>query len=322
MKLVLPPYRPQLATLARVPPSDDDLTVGGELKHDGWRAGAILRPGKPPRLESRHNNDLSARFPTLITALARLPVENAMLDGEIAVLMPDGRTDFQALQHGTHGIGLLVYYAFDVVHHDGDDVARLPYVDRKARLAKLLAGEAAHGVIRYTSHIIGNSARMLAGACELGAEGIVCKRLDAPYRPGRSRDWLKYKCLRTEPFVLGGFTAGATRVSSLLVGYHDAAGALRYAGSVSTGKGFTHEFLRGLYGRLVHIEQPRSPFEGFEPSFVRSPWSKGRESPARWVKPVAVVSVSYLELARAGQLRHASFQGFQRDVVARDVVRK
>jgi bifunctional non-homologous end joining protein LigD len=154
---------------------------------------------------------------------------------------------------------------------------------------------------------------VLERACALGAEDIVCKRLDAPYRAGRSRDWLKYKCLCTRPSVLGGFTAG---VSTLLVGHYDSAGVLRYAGSVGAGLGFTSEFLRELYNQLVQIEQARSPFAGFEPRLVRSPWSKDRGTLARWVKPIAVMSVSYLDLTSSRELRHAWFQGFPRDIAS------
>lgn len=316
---MLPPYRPQLATLAPGLPADDPA-VGVELKQDGWRGAAKLRAGRG-RLESRHNNDLTSRFPTVVAALERLPATTAMLDGELVVLMPDGRTNFQALQRRRLEQGVHAFYAFDLVHQDGEDVARLPFTERKARLEELVRSEAAHGVIRYMPHFVGDAPRVLASACALGAEGIVCKRLDAPYRPGRSRDWLKFKCLQKEPFVIGGFTAGRNSVSTLLVGYHDARGALRYAGSVGAGKGFTQEFLRELHVQLIDLEQARSPFVGFEPSMVRSPWTKDSGTRPRWVKPLAVITVAYLELSARGQLRHASFQGFRADLTARDVVR-
>lgn len=320
LEQVFPLYRPQLATLARTPPTDDP-SLGAELKHDGWRAAAVLRPGRHPRLESRHNTDLTARFPDVVIALKRLRVESALLDGELAVLMPDGRTNFEALQRRDFGHGRLVYYAFDLIHQNGEDVARRPLAERKAILEALVASEAADGVIRYTSHIIGDAPRVLARACELGAEGVICKRLDAPYRSGRSRDWLKYKCLHKEPFVVGGFTAGTNSVSALLVGYHDAAGALRYAGNIGAGKGFTREFMRELYAQLVALEQARSPFAGFEPTTVRTQWTKARGVRPRWVKPLAVIDVAFLEITEGGQLRHASFQGFRQDLAARDVVR-
>lgn len=317
---MLPPYRPQLATLARTAPKDDP-TVGVEWKHDGWRAAAILRSGRPPRLESRHNSDLTARFPEVIAALKRLRVESAMLDGELAVLMPDGRTNFEALQRRNFGTGRVVFYAFDLIHQNGEDVARRSLAERKAMLETLVAGDTAAGVVRYTPHIIGDAPRVFTRACELGAEGVVCKRLDAPYRPGRSRDWLKYKCLRKEPFVVGGFTAGKNSVSALLVGYHDTGGALRDAGTVGAGMGFTQEFLRALYIQLAAIEQPRSPFAGYEPTLVRSQWTKSRGALPRWVKPLAVIDVAFLEITSGGMLRHASFRGFRLELKPRDVVR-
>ena len=168
-------------------------------------------------------------------------------------------------------------------------------------------------MIRYMPHIVGHGPRVLEHARSIHAEGIVCKRLAAPHRPGRSRDWLKCKCVQTKPFVVGGFTHSGQRlmaVSALLVGHYDAQGQLHYAGDVGTGQGFTREFLQELYRQLLKLEQPRSPFVRYEPTGIRSAWNKGAVLPVSWVAPLAVADIDHLELTNNGRLRHPSLPTF------------
>jgi len=283
--------------------------------------GCAIESGRV-RLVSRNARGWSDSFPTVCQAALRLPLRAALLDAELAVLLPNGLTSFQALQNRTAlpPNSQLVLQAFDLLHLDGEDLRRRPLVERKAQLERVLARDAVAGVIRYTPHIVGDGPRVLAHACALGAEGIVSKRLDAPYTSGRTRDWLKSKCVCAEPFVVGGFTVSGNAVGALLVGEYSAAGELRFAGSVRAGKGFTREFLRELRDQLRAFEVHQSPFAKFSPTTLRSPWGQRHAVPTRWVTPVVVASVSYLERT-AGGLRHASFQGLRDDLHAHEVVR-
>jgi bifunctional non-homologous end joining protein LigD len=156
----------------------------------------------------------------------------------------------------------------------------------------------AEGVIRYVPHLVGDGARILEQACKLGVEGIVAKRLSAPHMDGRSKNWLKLKCERVAPFVVGGFTASGAAVSALLVDCYDARGQLVFAGSVGTGKGFTRELLQGLRTQLVRIEQQSSPFAGFSPKTLKSPWGQRRAAPTHWVHPLLVVQVAFTGVDR------------------------
>lgn len=319
----LPPYRPQLATLAREPPSSDEWLC--ELKHDGWRMSCGIDSGRV-RLVSRHARIWTDTFPVVQQAAQRLPLKSALLDGELAVVLQTGLTSFQALNNrGSLPPGAkLVYFAFDLIYLNGEDVGRRPLESRKAILESLLEPEVTAGVLRYTPHIIGEGPRVLAHACALGAEGIVSKRRRSIYVPGRSRDWLKCKCARIEPFVIGGYTeasgAGGT-LGTLLVGQHDALGRLCYAGSVGTGMGFNREFLRELHAQLLQLVAPSSPFEAFNPTTVRSPWGKRQPASTRWVRPLVVIDVAFLERSSTGQLRHPSFRRFRPDLVAASVIR-
>ena len=136
------------------------------------------------------------------------------------------------------GRGGMVYYAFDLLFLDGEDLRKLPLIERKSRLAALLEGQPPGGPIFYSDHVVGNGAETFAHACEMGLEGIVSKRADAPYRAGRGRDWVKVKCIQRQEMVIGGWTdpqGSRTGFGALLIGYHDADGQLRYAGKVGTG---------------------------------------------------------------------------------------
>ena len=320
-------YEPQLATLAEVPPDDDDLGWLSELKQDGYRMSVQLLAAGRARLISRHGRGWSDSFPTIVRAARTLPFKTALLDGELTVVMPNGLTSFEALQHrrALPPGSRIIFWAFDFLFANGKDLRRQPLSERKAQLEHALGADGVDDAIRYMPHIVGHSRRVFERAREIGAEGIVCKRLAATHVPGRSRDWLKCKCIQTKPFVVGGFThagGGAhAAVSGLLVGYYDAKGRLRHAGHVGAGKGFTREFLQTLYAQIIQLEQPRSPFARYEPSVVRSPWHQERALAVRWVKPLVVVDVGFLELSSWGQLRHASFRGFRADVQAHDVIR-
>jgi bifunctional non-homologous end joining protein LigD len=304
-------YEPQLATLVESPPEGDRWLH--EVKFDGYRIGCCIDRGSVA-LISRKGNDWTRDFPEVRDAAARLGVRSALVDGEVAVVLPDGRTSFQALQGALAGgdRGGLTYFVFDLLHLDGRDLRRAPLEERKARLAPLAGTDP---VVKYAEHWTGGGPQVFREACRLRFEGLVSKRRDAPYRPGRNADWLKSKCTLRQEFVVGGFTdsqRGKDRIGSLLVGHRDEGGKLVFAGKVGTG--YTDAVARDLRRRLEPLEQRESPF-------ARRPegWL-GRE--AHWVRPDLVAEVAFTEWTRDGKVRHPSFQGLRADRPARGVVRE
>jgi len=256
-----PRYRAQLALLVGEAPSGSGWIH--ETKFDGYRIGAALDRGAAT-LWSRNGKDWTDRFPAVARAVERLPAGTALLDGEVAAVLPDGRTSFQALQRSFGGSGApLLYLVFDLLHLDGEDVGALPLLERKRRLEELLARAGDAGPIRLSRHVTGDGAGVHREACRRGLEGIVSKRAGAPYRPSRNGDWLKVKCVQRQELVIGGFTdpEGAARdgIGALLVGHHDAPGGpLRFAGKVGTG--FTNSSARALRRRLAPLETDAPPF--------------------------------------------------------------
>src|SRR5712692_6929546 len=284
------------------------------MKHDGYRILARLDHGRV-RLLSRNGRDWSDKFPTIAEAVGRLPAERALLDGEVAVLQPDGTTSFQALQNflsGT-GPGQLVYMVFDLLHLDGWDLTGARLEDRKAVLERLLAsGNGKSGPVRYSDHVAGDGPDFFTHGCRLGLEGVIAKRRDAPYRSTRGADWLKIKCVKRQEVVIGGYTdpeGSRIGIGALLVGlYGD--GRLVYAGKVGTG--FGQKTLRALKKRLAPLEQKACPF-------ATCPTGVGRP---HWVKPELVAEVSFSEWTADGKMRHPSFQGLREDKPATSVVRE
>jgi bifunctional non-homologous end joining protein LigD len=256
-------------------------------------------------------------FPGVKAAVARLPARTALIDGEVAVPLPDGRTSFQALQNALSRSGAgTVYYAFDLLHLDGRDLTGEPLETRKQALQELVAGAPGGTAVFFSGHVAGNGSRFFDQARERGLEGIVSKRRREPYRSGRSLSWLKTKCVSRQEFVIGGFTEpeGAREaLGALLIGYYDRAGKLMFAGKVGTG--FSQKVLRDLRKRLGLLQQSACPFAvPPPPAFV------GRT--AHWVRPELVGEVNFIEWTHDGRLRHPSFQGLRADKPARDVVRE
>jgi bifunctional non-homologous end joining protein LigD len=309
-------YKPQLATLVDRPPSGDEWLH--EIKYDGYRIGVRIRNGAVS-LYSRTGKDWTASFPTIVAAAGKLGLKEALIDGEIAVVLPDGRTSFQALQNRFgDGIpraeGSLVYFAFDLLRLEGVSLEGLPLEERKARLKKLLGKPSAAGVFRFADHVVGNGGALFDHARKLGLEGIISKRRDLPYRPGRHGGWLKIKCTLRQEFVVGGFTdpeGARAGIGALLIGYYDD-GVLIFAGRVGTG--FTQKSATELRARLDGLERKQSPFTP-PPAGVL-----GRT--AHWVTPSLVAEVAFTEWTGDGKIRHQSFLGLRRDKAPKDVRRE
>src|SRR5690606_10515786 len=247
-------------------------------------------------------------------AAAELPVREAILDGEAVVLDRHGRSDFQALQQalGASGEAETFFYAFDLPHLDGHDLTGVPLHERKAALEALL--EQAPAPIRYSEHVAGPGPRFRAEACRLGLEGVVSKRSDAAYTQGRTRTWLKSKCVKRQEFVVVGWTEPQGRrsgIGSLVLGVHDD-GRLVYAGRVGTG--FDAATVEELRTRLEPLGRKSPPVEGAPPS------ARGRR--IHWVRPELVAEVAFTEWTADGAVRHPSFQGLREDRDPADVVRE
>lgn len=302
---------PQLATLVASPPSGDAWLH--EMKFDGYRILCRIDRGRVT-LSSRNAKDWTARFPQVAEAAAGLPVRQAYLDGEVAMLLPNGTTSFQSLQNATTtgAAGQVVYFVFDLLHLDGQDLTGASLAARKAALGRLF-GRRRSGALRYSDHVAGHGDAFFRQACRRSLEGIVSKRGDAPYESGRGRGWLKVKCIQEQEFVIGGFTeprGSRAGLGALLVGVHDGSGRLAYAGRVGTG--FTEASARSLRERLDRLRAPRSPFLGRVPG----------AADALWVKPALVGQVAFTEWTADGRLRHPAFKGLREDKPTADVVRE
>ncbi|HSL84886.1 MAG TPA: non-homologous end-joining DNA ligase, partial [Thermoanaerobaculia bacterium] len=254
---------PQLPTLVERAPAGEEWLH--EIKLDGYRLLAYVEGGKA-RLVTRKGRDWTARLRPLADALVRalvdpLPEGEAVLDGEAVALQPDGTTSFAALQQALSEKRpeRLQLYLFDLLHLEGWDLRESPLAERKALLRRLLPA-GAEGVVRYSDHVAGQGEAFQRQACRYRLEGVVSKRADARYRPGRNRDWVKTKCQERQEFVIGGFTepsGSRTGLGSLALGVHED-GRLVYAGRCGTG--FTAAVLADLRARLDRLERKTPPF--------------------------------------------------------------
>lgn len=284
-----------------------------ERKLDGERVLAVREHGRV-RLLSRNGNPVTG-YPEIVEALSD-GSPDLLVDGEV-VAFDGNQTSFARLQRRmqiadpdrARRTGVAVhYYLFDVLYADGYDLTRLPLRQRKAVLRRALRFT---DPLRYTAHRNEQGERYLRQACRAGWEGLIAKRADAPYRPGRSRDWLKFKCGHEQEFVIGGFTdpAGSrTGFGALLIGYHER-GRLRYAGKVGTG--YDRDTLRRLRERLDRRETGAAPF-------VAPPRGRG----IHWVRPELVAEVGFSEWTDGGMLRHPRFLGLRRDKSPDQVIRE
>ena len=301
---------PQLATLIDQPPDGDEWLH--EIKFDGYRLIARIERGKV-RLLTRAGLDWTAKFPALAKALAGLPAETALIDGEVVAVAADGTTDFGTLQDriATGNTGDLLFYAFDLLYRDGYDLTGAVLEDRKAVLAELVPPNGV-GTIRYSDHQVGHGRQFFEQACGYELEGIMSKSRDRPYRPGRGTDWLKIKCGKRDEFIIVGFTDPAGQrhgFGALLLGYYSPQGELTYAGRVGTG--FNDKLLAELRSRLDKVERRSAT--------VRLPKGVSKKG-THWVEPRLVAEVRYGNWTSDGVLRHPSFQGLREDKPPEEIV--
>jgi len=306
---------PELATLTQDRFSDPEWIF--ERKLDGERCLAF-KSGSKVRLMTRNRKQDTSTYPEITEALAAQQADNFIIDGEI-VAFEGSQTKFARLQQrlGVRNPGPdlqaavpVYFYIFDVLWAGDRDVRSLPLRQRKQTLRDLLTFA---DPLRFTEHKDTEGEAYYRQACASGWEGVIAKRAEAPYRAGRTRDWLKFKCEAGQEFVIGGFTdprGSRTGFGALLLGYYDHGQTLVYAGKVGTG--FSQRTLNSLHAMLTDLEQDRPAF------------GRGRlpRSGVHWVQPRLVAEVGFSEWTNDGELRHPRFQGLRDDKDPADVIRE
>jgi bifunctional non-homologous end joining protein LigD len=299
---------PQLASLGGKPPSGDSWVH--EVKFDGYRLMARIDHGRV-KLLTRRGLDWTDKFSSVERAIEALPIVTALLDGEVVVETERGTPSFAALQADlSEGRSdRFHYYLFDLLHLDGIDLTGAALLERKQVLSELLSGR--EGVLKYSEHFSERGDTMLAHACRMGLEGIVSKLKRAQYRPGRTKAWVKTKCVEGSEFVIIGYVPSTTQrraVGSLVLGYYRK-GKLEYAGRV--GSGFSSRVSEDLWQKLEPIRIDRPTLETAPPADVRRN--------VRWTKPSLVADVEIRGWTADNIVRQAVFKGLRQDKSASDV---
>ncbi len=286
--------KPQLARSRDHVPRDDGWLH--EIKFDGYRIQGHLIEGRPA-LITRNGHDWAHRMPALAEALARVPANHLIVDGEIVVPDSKGRSDHDALKEAlgsSRQSHRLLYYLFDLMHLDGFDLRAAPLIERKRVLTELI--REVGPPILYNDHMEEHGEAMFKNACALGLEGVISKRMDAPYRSGRGESWIKVKCVTRGTFIVVGFTPEGKGLVAALHLARKEGRELVYVGKVGTG--WSMEQSAKLRERLEKIEVDRPP--------VLVP---GRPPKAVWVQPRMKVAIEYRDITAAGALRHSVWKG-------------
>ncbi len=297
-----------------------------EIKLDGYRALAFRGDDGTVTLRSRNDKDFAGKFPEVVESLARLKTRNTVIDGEIVAMNPRGVTSFALLQQRELGEddAPILYYAFDLPQHDGEDLRGQPLEARRARLKTLLRKPV--GVIRFSETVGTEGEALLAQAVRLGLEGLIGKRSGSPYEAGRrSGAWIKVKTHREQEFVIGGYTEPAgsrTHFGALLIGVHKDK-KLRFAGKVGTG--FNAARIRALHRQFAPLARATCPFVDL-PEARAGRYGSGLTAAdmkrCHWIDPVLVAQIRFTEWTRDGKLRHPVFIGLREDKKAKAVRRE
>lgn len=301
--------------VARIPEGEDWIY---ELKLDGYRAQAI-RDSKGVRVLSRNGKDLTKKYPLLVRGLNDAIAADTALDGELVAFDDAGLPSFNALQNATRETNV-VFFAFDVLVSEGQDVKMLPLRARKDILSRIFH---ANGHVQLSEHFRGPSAKFIEGVKKISGEGVIAKRLDSPYQPGRrSGSWSKKRMNIGQEFVIGGFTLGGNGIDALVVGYYEG-GKLIYAARVRAG--LVPASRRDLYGLLKpHIDKT-CPFANL-PEATSGRWGQGLTAAKMrecvWVKPRLVANFEFLEWTDSNHVRHIKFVTLRSDKDSLTVVRE
>jgi len=305
---------PMLATLTSERFDDHGWIFGRKL--DGERCIAYKKTGRV-RLMSRNRHIINAQYPEVVEALEKESADDLICDGEVVAFDNHGETRFELLQPR---MGLqdprdalksgvpVFYYMFDMLYYGGYDITRLAVVDRKSILKKSLSFG---GPLHYVEERMGGGLAYFTEACGLGWEGLIAKRAESPYVHGRSGDWLKFKCVLDQEFVIGGYTephGKRTGFGAILVGYYKDS-KLIYAGKVGTG--FSDETIVKLMDKFRPLERNTSPFSG-----------EVEEKEVRWLEPKLVAQVGFEEWTNYGKLRQPRFEGLRYDKGPESVIRE
>jgi DNA ligase D-like protein (predicted ligase) len=273
---------------------------------------ARLERGKA-QLLTRTGLDWTHKYPPIAAALSSLPVKEAYLDGGALRRSPDGKTSFSLIQAAsdTGNADALVFFLFDLLYLDCDEISSAPLLERKDRLRDLLSN--AGSPLQYSDHQIGRGPEFHARVCELSLEGIISKRADAPYAPGNRGLWVKVKCLNREEFVVVGWTdpeVSRPRLGALLLAYYTPDGRLVYAGRA--GVGINNAELERLWRRLQPLATSEMPLD-VPPARTSRFGSPLVLSRVHWVRPELVAEVKYLTWTDEGLLRQLIYQGLRED---------
>jgi DNA ligase D-like protein (predicted ligase) len=290
-----------------------------ELKLDGYRA-LVIKDGAAVSIRSRNDKDLARMYPSIATAGEKMHAEQAIIDGEIIALDENGRPSFQALQHRTSHPKLhVVFYAFDLLHLNGEDLMSQSLIERREPLAAVLEDSG----LLLSQELKGSAADIVQSVNALGLEGVVAKRRDSIYVPGeRSTDWVKLKLELQQEFVVGGYRPAGNGIDALLVGYYEGK-SLRFAGKVRAG--FVAHTRRQVFEKLQPLKTRRCPFVDL-PLESSSRWGGGISAEEMkemtWTRPELVAQIRFVEWTGEGRLRLAKFLGLRLDKAAQDVRRE